>query len=167
MTVGESIRTIRLSKKMTQKQLGELAGIAEPTIRRYETGKLHPKLETIKKIADALNVHVFDLIGIGEKFDKLQANIIIPPDATPESSKSMQELNAKNPRELYNALSYNDKLEFWKLMGIFDRDLSPAKRHLIDQVKTMPESKIKAVLAFINSLNDIEKLFAADNKPGE
>lgn len=56
MTVGERIRKIRKDQKLTQKQLGELAGIAEPTIRRYELGKLKPKYETIVKIAHALGV---------------------------------------------------------------------------------------------------------------
>lgn len=71
MTVGEKIREKRLEKGLTQKALGELAGIAEPTIRRYETGKLNPKMETIKKIADGLKITPFDLIG-PEWFD-LQA----------------------------------------------------------------------------------------------
>ena len=57
MTIGERIREVRKSKNLTQKQLGELSGIAEPTIRRYELGKLNPKRETITKIATALDVH--------------------------------------------------------------------------------------------------------------
>lgn len=56
MTVGEKIRATRLQKEWTQKRLAEECGIAEPTIRRYELGKLNPKLETVKKIADALGV---------------------------------------------------------------------------------------------------------------
>lgn len=58
MTTGEAIRSIRKSKGMTQKRLGELAGIAEPTIRSYESGRLNPKIETLKKIAAALEVEV-------------------------------------------------------------------------------------------------------------
>lgn len=63
MTTGERIRNARQTKNKTQKQLGELAGIAEPTIRRYELGKLNPKKETLEKIAKALGVHWLDLIG--------------------------------------------------------------------------------------------------------
>lgn len=65
MTVGERIRSIRIDRKLTQKQLGELAGIAEPTIRRYELGKLNPKYETIEKIAAALRTSTGALLGIG------------------------------------------------------------------------------------------------------
>lgn len=63
MTIGKRIRAIRTATGMTQKTLGEKSGIAEPTIRRYESGKLHPKLETIRKIADALEVPVLALLG--------------------------------------------------------------------------------------------------------
>ena len=46
-------------------------------------------------------------------------------------------------------------------------NLSDIHRQVILQLEKMPESEIKAVLAFINSLDDIEKSFSADNKPGE
>ena len=62
MTVGELIKKNRLEKGLTQKQLGEMANIAEPTIRRYELGKLNPKYKTLQKIADALQIPVFELM---------------------------------------------------------------------------------------------------------
>lgn len=63
MTVGERIREVRKAAKLTQKQLGIKAGIAEPTIRRYELGGLNPKYETLQKIADALGSDVNYLIS--------------------------------------------------------------------------------------------------------
>lgn len=63
MTIGERIRNLRKTRNLTQKQLGELSGIAEPTIRRYELGKLNPKYETIKKIAVALQTTPEFLMG--------------------------------------------------------------------------------------------------------
>lgn len=64
LTVGERIKKARIEKKLTQKKLGELCKIAEPTIRRYELGKLNPKYETIQKIAKALEVTPQYLLGI-------------------------------------------------------------------------------------------------------
>lgn len=68
MTIGERIRSIRKSRNLTQKQLGELTGIAEPTIRRYELGKLNPKYETIEKIADKLGTTPAFLMGLEEPY---------------------------------------------------------------------------------------------------
>lgn len=59
--IGERMRKIRNDRGLTQKELGQKAGIAEPTIRRYELGKLNPKIGTLRKIADALGVDVADL----------------------------------------------------------------------------------------------------------
>lgn len=48
---------------MTQKELGEkLGGIPQQQIGRWENGKSNPKLNTLQKIAAALNVNVNDLL---------------------------------------------------------------------------------------------------------
>ena len=62
-TTGCRIREMRQRKRLTQRQLGTAAGIAEPTIRRYESGKLHPKYETLEKIAAALGCTASELQG--------------------------------------------------------------------------------------------------------
>jgi len=66
MTTAEKIRAARKNAGLTQKQLGDLCGIAEPTIRKYELGKLNPKKETLEKIAKPLNVFYLDLYGDAE-----------------------------------------------------------------------------------------------------
>lgn len=63
MTIGEKIRSIRKLKGFTQKRLGELCRIDEANIRKYELGHQNPKLETIKKIAKALDVPLTNLIS--------------------------------------------------------------------------------------------------------
>ena len=71
MTVGERIKEARKKANLTQAKLSELTGIAAPTIRRYEAGKLNPKLATIDKIAVALDVSPADLLG-WDWIDELQ-----------------------------------------------------------------------------------------------
>jgi len=63
MTTGEKIKAHRLDRGLTQKSLAELCGMIEPTIRKYESGRANPKLETLKKIANALEVSVNDLLA--------------------------------------------------------------------------------------------------------
>ena len=66
MTTGERIRQRRQLAGLTQKELGIRAGIAEPTIGRYELGKLNPKPETLKKIARALAISWYELLPDSE-----------------------------------------------------------------------------------------------------
>lgn len=55
-TTGEKIKQARLNAHMTQKQLAEKCGMADSAIRKYESGKVTPKVETAKKIAAALDI---------------------------------------------------------------------------------------------------------------
>ncbi len=73
MTIGERIKAARekanQGQGLTQKQLGELCGINEANLRKYESGRQNPKLSTLQKIADALNIPMSDLLGM-ESVDK-------------------------------------------------------------------------------------------------
>lgn len=74
MTTGELIRKYRKEAGLTQKELGSRSGIAEPTIRKYESNRLKPKIETIRKIANALGVSAIQLNpdeALAQYFDNL------------------------------------------------------------------------------------------------
>lgn len=62
-TIGKRIKAFRLARGMTQKELGAQMGVDQSTVRKYEAGKLNPKIETVKKIADALGLDMNDLYG--------------------------------------------------------------------------------------------------------
>lgn len=62
MTTGELIQQRRKAKGLTQKQLAEMLGVAEITIRQYETNKREPKIDKLSRIADALGAYLGDLI---------------------------------------------------------------------------------------------------------
>ena len=68
MEIKNQIKKLRISKGLTQKQLADLCGIAEPNLRKYELGKQNPKIETVEKIANALNVSVSELSNYQESF---------------------------------------------------------------------------------------------------
>lgn len=65
---GDNIKRIRIEKKLTQKKLGELCGIDEANLRKYENGRLKPSLNTIRKIAASLDVYLSDLIDDWSKY---------------------------------------------------------------------------------------------------
>lgn len=61
MTIGERIKKIRQEKGLSQKELGEKLGVSQQMIGQWETGKANPKIETKRKIADALDCQVSDI----------------------------------------------------------------------------------------------------------
>lgn len=118
MTTGERIKAARKTAGMTQKELGERLGLAFQSVAQWENDLRNPKIETLQRIADALGVHIFDLTGIGKELDKYVPkleDISFPPDTSPSEKERIIELLKSNPRILYNALSDEDKEEFWKI----------------------------------------------------
>lgn len=65
MTVGDNIRKVRKKRGLTQKELAKLLNVSEPMVSQYES-KETLKLETIKKVANALNISYFELLDISE-----------------------------------------------------------------------------------------------------
>lgn len=63
MTIGELLKKARLDAGMTQKELADKCGMADSAIRKYESGKVIPKIETRKRIATALNITTSDLMS--------------------------------------------------------------------------------------------------------
>lgn len=66
MGIGESIKRIRKEKGMTLQELANNMGCTPQLISQYETKKRIPKLETIQKIAHALDVPLHDIFVIKE-----------------------------------------------------------------------------------------------------
>lgn len=69
MPTGAKIKEIRKQKGLTQKQLGDLCGMADSAIRRYENGNANPKIETLQKIARALEVPLYKLLQSDEAIE--------------------------------------------------------------------------------------------------
>ena len=65
-STGDQIRHYRKARGMTQKELGSKCGMADSAIRKYESGKVTPKWETIKRLAAALDIDPLLLIGFGD-----------------------------------------------------------------------------------------------------
>mgnify|MGYP004507505619 FL=1 len=64
MEIGQSIQEARKKAKLTQKELAEKVGMATITVQQYERGVRTPKIETLQKIAQALNTDVGVLYGV-------------------------------------------------------------------------------------------------------
>lgn len=55
-TTSKAIKYWRTRRGLTQKELAEAAKVSEISIRKYESGERSPKIEAIKRIAEALGV---------------------------------------------------------------------------------------------------------------
>lgn len=63
MTTGKRIQQARKAKGLSQKQLGEKLDVSASMIGQYENDLRNPKVETLLRIAAALNVSMYYLSG--------------------------------------------------------------------------------------------------------
>ena len=59
--IGEAIRQERKKQKLSMAELGSRMGISGSLVGRYERGEENPKLGTIMRFADALNMEWAEL----------------------------------------------------------------------------------------------------------
>lgn len=71
MTIGQNIKRIRKEKKVSQEELKQKTGIAVETISRWEHDRFKPNIKQVERIATALEVTPFDIMG----FDYWDATI--------------------------------------------------------------------------------------------
>lgn len=62
MNIYSNIKKCRLLKKFTQKQMSEILDINIRTYQKYESGDITPNMDTLKRIADSLEVDIDILI---------------------------------------------------------------------------------------------------------
>jgi len=72
MNTGKIITGLRKSKDWSQTDLAGKSGVSREMIGKYERGEAVPSIEAAKKIADAFDVSLDYLVGVGlnSKLDK-------------------------------------------------------------------------------------------------
>jgi len=72
MIIGDRIRSLREAKEMSQGDIEKRTGLLRCYVSRVENGHTVPALDTIEKIARALEVPLFHLFYDGEEPPELQ-----------------------------------------------------------------------------------------------
>jgi len=60
---GNRLRETRLAGGLSQSELEELSGIPKARLSRYENGHVEPSIQTLARLAKALNVSEASLLG--------------------------------------------------------------------------------------------------------
>ena len=62
--ISKKIKLERNKRNMSQQELASLAGLDKNTIWKIETGQVSPTINTLEKIANALNMDFMSLVDI-------------------------------------------------------------------------------------------------------
>lgn len=127
MGIGKNIKAFRLKKGLSQKKLGELSNINPAQIRRYELEGANstPKLETLRKISNALEVPIWELLDMSKQDALLFYNNHTPYD-TDSITKAFEEdilseNNFKRITKAYKLLNNKGKYEAMKQIVLLSK----------------------------------------------
>ena len=91
--IGKRIQEIRTQRGMTQEALAERINISKSSISEWEACKRVPRMETLRKIADALGVDVWEIIGFNDvEFTPVKDGVPLPSNVRPISSLHRQRI---------------------------------------------------------------------------
>lgn len=116
---GNKVRQLRIQKGMSQDELSVLSGIDRPQISKIEQGKINATLETIEKIAKALDANTVEL---------LDNKVVLHPFVKWAGGKTqlLDKLYSLMPKE------FNNYFEPFVGGGSFFLSLAPAKAVIND-----------------------------------
>lgn len=64
--LGLRIKTMRMSRGLTQQQLAEMINQSQSSITMYETGRREPEMDVLEALADVFNVPMAALMPQGD-----------------------------------------------------------------------------------------------------
>lgn len=114
-TFSENLKRQRQKKHLSQSELGNLIGVTGVTIMRYEKGTREPKLETIKKLANALKIPISELIDL---------------NSTIMTKATQRFLSGKHPEEIELYGNAMDDIVMNSPIGTVINDYQAAKAEL-------------------------------------
>jgi transcriptional regulator with XRE-family HTH domain len=71
MLIGDRLRALREARKLSQGDIEKRSGLLRPYLSRIENGHTVPSVETLEKLARALEVPLFQLFHEGRRPPKL------------------------------------------------------------------------------------------------
>ena len=84
MSFNETLKKLRIEKKLTQEELAQATGLSRSAIGMYESGSREPNFETLEILADFFNVDMNTLLDRSQSSQGYYLN--------PEAAKMAQEL---------------------------------------------------------------------------
>lgn len=95
MNTSEKIKMLRIQKKLSQEELGNLVGLQKAAINKYETGRVvNIKKSMLQKLASALDVSPADLL---DDQDESSLSIhAVHSSLTPDESSLLDDFNKLN-----------------------------------------------------------------------
>ena len=141
MSIGETIKSLRTKKGMTQEELANALGVSSQAISKWETDKSMPDVSLLMPLSRELGVGVDDLLG-GDRYkkfnDEFQKQLPLGPKATLLVSEAALKEFPNDFTFLYRRAC--DELFFWEDTQQMHY-LHSATNHFCELVNKFPDKE--------------------------
>lgn len=131
MTTGERIKFARKEAGLTQRELGERLGITYQTVAQWENNLRNPKFDTLRRIAEALDIAIDYLWGFTDSPDTriatqgdidkiLDGEVVFTSENLSKDEAEMIEKFKRLPPEERKRISDIVNYEFGKVLDSFE-----------------------------------------------
>lgn len=159
------LKELRTSNKLSQTDLAYKCGLSQQLITLYENGKQYPRIDTIVRIAKALNTTIEYLCGLSEDFTSIERNIIFKEQySSVEIARSLVILLESNfiqvddeSELIINEPTVKDFINKYREIKQIEEQISKLnnsnqyvdiKQLIIDEINTTPITNTNEVLHF-------------------
>lgn len=160
MNIGEKIKELRLKQGLKQSDLAKKAEISRVTLGNYERGERDPHLINLKKIANALNIPINELIYDDiEKKEIESLQNIFEKMANDEPFEILENKNFDQSIKILKTLK--DKIENKELKDFFTNYLDKIPSSTLLNKENIPNVDLiynQEIESLINKLVDTLEL---------
>ena len=114
MSIGSNIARFRKNKKMTQEQLGQLLGVSNQSVSKWEKEISFPDIMLLPKIAEVFNVSIEELYGADNQ--QIQTSEVTADSFPVWLYENAFELFYKQSGCYFKSKgeTYKEQLQYWK-----------------------------------------------------
>ena len=153
MVIGALLKQARKDAGLTQKQLGEKCGMADSAIRKYESGRVVPKLDTLQKLATALGQDVS--MFLPTKGEDASEYSRLEPYLTEDQKEELASLDQELQREIEYDIETEHEDKRRRLLTAYYKLTQEGQDKAIERVEELAEiPKYKADYSTIDKMVD-------------
>ncbi|HEK9100172.1 helix-turn-helix transcriptional regulator [Bacillus pfraonensis] len=120
--IGERLRKLRKTNKLTMKELGQKLNLAESTISGYENGNRKPDYDTLNKFADFFEVSADYLLGRDSVKNTDKNATIDNPLTDPNLGLWFKDIKDASPEK------QEELKQFWEFIKAKEKNRKPGEK---------------------------------------
>ena len=142
MTVGDRIKESRKKNGLSQKELGQKLNISQQMIAQLENSSAMPKIDTLQKIADALNIPLTYLLYGSIISPDLEVYLNTNDKETTQSELTNLQDHASDHMHRITKYAlllteFENKQKLAQLINLFDKLNTDGKNKALDQLEML------------------------------